>query len=498
MHKNKKKWNRDNVAETEEEKELKKYKRAKAKVFRLEKYKESLYAFAVRALIGIILGIFVEDMTFSVLVDNEILSFEFAIIVSVLVSVTLLLLIAFGSQYVSERLLSYYKSIIIEYETNDPKNTVSNSDIQDNDSQKLQEVDSETYKDAKAKVDELRKRIDSKHFLMLSVLFAVVCGIIIFAFLWFDMTQVLVLQRMFGFSLTDIVIIAVVTALLVWGFFYISARYLLESKIFNYQSIISKYEMDNSQQNANMLQEISDREYKHAQAKVAELQNRMKSKSILGLVSVIAVMLAVILFFILRLIMSPQESLVTSIIVAVVLFGFVFFYFKLSREVQLSRYQGIVIEYETNRIQEKMEEDIFENLVKINYKYLDQYYLQVREQAQKSFIFTAVIAGIGAILIFVGIALMFADKVDVSYISAGAGIVTEFISSIFFYLYNKTVTSMSKYHNKLVLSQNISLALRVADSLPEQEQPKVKDEIVKELLKNINSYLITPEDEKKT
>ena len=57
---------------------------------------------------------------------------------------------------------------------------------------------------------------------------------------------------------------------------------------------------------------------------------------------------------------------------------------------------------------------------------------------------------------------------------------------------------MSKYHNKLVLSQNISLALRVADSLPEQEQPKVKDEIVKELLKNINSYLITPEDEKKT
>lgn len=27
---------------------------------------------------------------------------------------------------------------------------------------------------------------------------------------------------------------------------------------------------------------------------------------------------------------------------------------------------------------------------------------------------------------------------------------------------------MSKYHNKLVLSQNISIALRIADGLPEE------------------------------
>lgn len=56
---------------------------------------------------------------------------------------------------------------------------------------------------------------------------------------------------------------------------------------------------------------------------------------------------------------------------------------------------------------------------------------------------------------------------------------------------------MSKYHNKLVLSQNISIALKVADTLPSDDKVKAKNVIIQELLKNINSHLTKSDDENK-
>ena len=53
---------------------------------------------------------------------------------------------------------------------------------------------------------------------------------------------------------------------------------------------------------------------------------------------------------------------------------------------------------------------------------------------------------------------------------------------------------MSKYHNKLVLSHNVSIALKVADSLPSDEKAKTKNLIVTELLKDINTYLVKNDD----
>lgn len=92
---------------------------------------------------------------------------------------------------------------------------------------------------------------------------------------------------------------------------------------------------------------------------------------------------------------------------------------------------------------------------------------------------------------------MFLEKVEPSYITCASGVITEFISAIFFYLYNKTVTSMSKYHNKLVLSQNISIALKVADTLPDSDKTKAKNTIIDELLKDVNSYLTKSDTENK-
>lgn len=154
------------------------------------------------------------------------------------------------------------------------------------------------------------------------------------------------------------------------------------------------------------------------------------------------------------------------------------------------RIEGKILDYEADQVQIQTPEDIFDNTIKMSYTYLSQYYLQTKEQSQKGFFITVTISIFGAILIAFGIGAMFIGKVQPSYVACASGIIVEFISSIFFYLYNKTVVSMSDYHNKLVLSHNISIALKVSDALPDEDKAKTKEAIVNELLKDINSYLI--------
>lgn len=136
-----------------------------------------------------------------------------------------------------------------------------------------------------------------------------------------------------------------------------------------------------------------------------------------------------------------------------------------------------------------VDEDIYQNLIKISYKYLDEYYLQTRQQAQKGFFVTVCVAIAGAIIVAIGIIAMFFGKTTPAYVTTASGTVTEFIAAVFFYLYNKTIASMSDYHNKLVLSQNVSIALKISESMTKEQGEKVKEHIVEELMKDINTYI---------
>lgn len=165
-------------------------------------------------------------------------------------------------------------------------------------------------------------------------------------------------------------------------------------------------------------------------------------------------------------------------------------YFYLLCDLRESSIRRKMIDYEAADVQEEISDDIFENSIKMSYKYLDQYYLQTREHAQRGFLVTVCVSLFGAFLILGGIIGMFWGHIAPSLITCASGVVTEFIASVFFYLYNKTVSSMSRYHNKLVLSQNISIALKVADSLSSEDKSKAKNGIISELLKDINIHLV--------
>ena len=140
-------------------------------------------------------------------------------------------------------------------------------------------------------------------------------------------------------------------------------------------------------------------------------------------------------------------------------------------------------------LQGALEQDFVTNLVRINFKYIDTYYLQTQLQADKSFNFALAAAVVSLALIIFGIVLSLFGQTSSATVSAGAGILGEFIAAVFFYLYNQTVAKMADYHRKLVFTQNIGLALKISDGLPVDEKTKAQTTLIHTLSNNINEYL---------
>lgn len=157
--------------------------------------------------------------------------------------------------------------------------------------------------------------------------------------------------------------------------------------------------------------------------------------------------------------------------------------------------QQTTIQEKTEGLQAAIEEDFFNNLVKINFKYIDKYYLQTQIQADKSFWITCVAAIVGFLVMIAGIILMYFGKTEAGYVSAGSGIISQFISGVFFYLYNKTIVAMAGYHRKLVLTQNIGLALRITQDLPDPQRVAARQQLIDRLSADINNLLAADGDD---
>lgn len=145
-----------------------------------------------------------------------------------------------------------------------------------------------------------------------------------------------------------------------------------------------------------------------------------------------------------------------------------------------------------NELKETIQDNFFTKLVQINFKYLDQYYLQTQEQADKSFRLSMFASLSGFLLLATGVLILYFQQTDkiAGYVTTGAGILSEFIAAIFFYLYNQTVLKMSEYHQKLVLTQNISLELKITDEMDKVTKNKSLEMLIDRLTLDVNKYLI--------
>lgn len=144
----------------------------------------------------------------------------------------------------------------------------------------------------------------------------------------------------------------------------------------------------------------------------------------------------------------------------------------------------------TESLQEDLDKDFFTNVVRINFKYLDKYYLQTQEQGDKSFLLCLAASVGGLAIVIAGVVMMFLNKTSPAYLTAAAGVLSEFVAAVFFYLYNKTVLSMGDYHQKLVITQNIALALKITGDLPPEERTKAHIGLVDALTKDVNHLLV--------
>lgn len=251
------------------------------------------------------------------------------------------------------------------------------------------------------------------------------------------------------------------------------------------------------EKNETSNEELSQKEYKRLKARLEDTGRKRKGKKVYLLslcCSILTTLVSIVAFSDTLYFSLDFSTIIISILFGGLVGSFCIIYISLLYEMREGALRRKILEYEADNVQDEVIEDIFENSIKMSYKYLDQYYLQTREQAQRGFFVTVCVAVFGALLIFVGVIAMFLGRTQPSYITCASGVITEFIAAVFFYLYNKTVSSMSKYHNKLVLSQNVSIALKVADSLPAEDKVKTKNIIITELLKDINTYLIKNDD----
>jgi hypothetical protein len=184
----------------------------------------------------------------------------------------------------------------------------------------------------------------------------------------------------------------------------------------------------------------------------------------------------------------------SALFYATLIVGGVFWYKKSKLEKKRHAILTTFLAKETKNLQDSLETNFVTNLVKINFKYIDKYYLQTQIQADKSFLLTSYAAIIGLFVIITGLIALFFDRTQSGYVATATGLLGEFIASVFFYLYNKTIAKMSDYHQKLVLTQNVSLALKIAEDLPEKEQCEAKLKLVDYLSKDVNQLIVKSND----
>lgn len=117
----------------------------------------------------------------------------------------------------------------------------------------------------------------------------------------------------------------------------------------------------------------------------------------------------------------------------------------------------------------------YDRLVEINLDNLEKYYKLIKVHTDNSYMVSLLTGIIGFILISLGLVGGYfnRDESIIIYISTASGIIMEFISGIFFYLYNRTIRELKDYHERLLQVQNILLAFKIVDDTHDDKE-KVK------------------------
>jgi hypothetical protein len=134
-------------------------------------------------------------------------------------------------------------------------------------------------------------------------------------------------------------------------------------------------------------------------------------------------------------------------------------------------------------------EAVFKTLLLINISACEEFIYQTRDQAAESFKLSNTMAFVGFLLVatsvMVGVyaQMMVPNALDIAYLTGIAGIVTEFIAGVFFFLYNRTIQQINTFHEQLQAAQKIVVGLVLNSMVVDETQRNASSlEMVKLLL----------------
>jgi hypothetical protein len=131
---------------------------------------------------------------------------------------------------------------------------------------------------------------------------------------------------------------------------------------------------------------------------------------------------------------------------------------------------------------------------KIN-AYVDAYYKTNQAHVAWSFwaSLVALVVGLTVLVVGVGLALS-GSSVPIAITTTSAGIITQFISAGFFYLYNKNLKQLNVFYQDLVKNQDMFFALSLVGYIRESERPDVAQGLIGRIIsRGSPSTEITPE-----
>ncbi len=129
-----------------------------------------------------------------------------------------------------------------------------------------------------------------------------------------------------------------------------------------------------------------------------------------------------------------------------------------------------------------------QDALKLDLSRLNEYYVISQTQARSSFRWAVVAMFFGFGTIITGIWIFYFQKENhntfVASLSTAAGVVVNFVSALFLYLYSKTQDRSLFYFEQLSRLQQLSIAIRLVDShIDPQEQQKARNLVIRELVK---------------
>ena len=114
---------------------------------------------------------------------------------------------------------------------------------------------------------------------------------------------------------------------------------------------------------------------------------------------------------------------------------------------------------------------------------LQKYYEVNLSHAKWSFWASLASVGIGLIVLLSGVAMLFVKETpDAGIVATSAGVISEFISATFFYLYNKNLKQLNFFYEKLIKFQDTYWAMGLVNHLPENERPEMFKTIISNLI----------------